>query len=86
MLAPFPAIMIEGHFRRIADQFRQGFDGATHTLGPITGEHPMRERVAAGVAGILPLHRILIPAQLLFDRDKPHHTRRPLPGITLGVP
>ena len=45
----------------------------------------MHERVAARVAGVFPLSRVLVPTQLLLNRQESDHTGRALPGIALGV-
>ncbi len=47
MLAPFPAVVIKGDLRRITNQLGQRFDRTAYTIGPVSRQHPMRERVAA---------------------------------------
>ena len=62
MLSPLLAIMIESHLGRIADEFGQRFDRAPHAFTPVAREHPVGKRVPAGIAGVLGLRRVLVPA------------------------
>lgn len=85
VLAPFSAEVVEGDLRRIAYQLGQGLDGAALAAVPVARQHPMGERVATTVAGIPPFHRISIPAQFPFQRQKTAHPGRLLPSPALGV-
>ena len=85
MLPPFSAVMIKGHLRSVADQFRQRLDGTAHTAVPVAGKHPMGKRVAAGVTRVALPHRISTPLQFLLDSEEPAHSRHFLPGRTPGV-
>jgi hypothetical protein len=51
-LAPFSAVMVKGHFGRIAHQLGQRLDRTAGAAVPITGQHAMRERMSAGIARI----------------------------------
>jgi hypothetical protein len=48
-------------------------------------QHPVSERVAAGVAGVATLGGILIPAQHILDLEKPVDAGDFFPGPPLGV-
>ena len=85
MLPPFPPVVVEGHLRRVADQFRQCLNRTSRPVGPISRQHAVRERVPACVARVSPSHRILIPAQFRLQRQEPHHSGHALPGIALRV-
>lgn len=85
MLAPLATVMIEGNFGRIAHQFRQRFDGASHALAPITGQHAVSKRVAAGITGVGFPQGIVIPAEFAFDFPKAGATGDFLPSAALRI-
>jgi len=79
VLAPLPAVMVERHLRRVPDQLRQRLDRAAGPPVPVARQHPVRERVPAGVARVTRPPRVLIPAQLPLQPQEPGHASYLLP-------
>lgn len=84
-LPPFSPVVLKSDLRRVAHEFSERFDRASFAVVPVTRKQAMSESVTTGIAGIVFLHRMLIPSQLLLQIENPRFPCWFIPRVTLRI-